>query len=385
MVARDVAKQGVRPSTAPDLRLISEDERLTWAEAIERWYRLSTLRPNTRAAYRGDLLQFGGFLESQGVTHPGDVRSAHVRGFLAAHKWADTTKRRKCDAISTFYNDLLEDEEPSVTRNPVTRNIRPPRRRTVRGPVPTAEETESLRRATRGPLESAVFAVFVGMGLRRAEVLSLTVGPWLHRDAEIVIVGKGGHERRVPTDAAREAVEAYLPVRSDTDSGALFIQERGKCRGQPVTEKVLWRMMRRWCKRAGVPDRSFTLHSLRRRFGTSLGQAGADLATIRDLLGHDSVETTDIYLHTDAGRMRAAVERLAGQRMSVNAPAQVGEGQREVQGGCGRVAMPEDALHRMQVAAAPQQEGRSGMPQTVGGRPWAIHASAGQRPSQQTG
>jgi integrase/recombinase XerD len=370
-------------STAPDLRLVSADARLTWDEAVAKFLRLSTgLRANTLVAYRSDLTQFGEFLADLGITHPGDVRAPHVRAFIAAHmEWADTTKRRKCDSIARFYNDLLESEEPSVRRNPVTKGIRPKRTRRVRKAVPTAEETEALRSATRGPLERALFEAFVGMGLRRGEVLSLTVQPFARCEPEIVVLGKGGHERRVPTDAARGAVEAYLPTRPDPDSHALFLQERGKHKGQPVTEKVLLTMLRRWCRRAGLADRGLTLHSLRHRFGTSLAERGVDMPTIRDLMGHDSVETTDIYVHSNADRMRSAVRCLVGQGVTGHAPAQIGEGQAEVERGCGRVTVPEDALDGVQVTPAPQQQRGAGVPQGMRGRSWSVDAGAGQRPS----
>lgn len=371
-----------RAAQTPDLRFVSAGAAMTptWGERVEDFLRRSpNLRDSTRAAYCSDLRIAGQYFASEfEITNPGDVTPYHVRAFATSQaERAVSTIRRRLDALSTFFAFLLDMPNPPITRNPVTKGTRPKRKpKPPREAMPT-EHFEALRSATRGPLEGAVFEVLAGMGLRGGEALALGVKDFEGERPAVWIVGKSQRAREVPVnETVREAVAAWTAERPPLTTNALFVRH-----GVPLTPKVLRTMFRRWTRRAGLLGQGYTPHDLRHHFATQLLLHGNDLETIAELMGHESVATLSIYLHSSGERKRAAVDSLRGQGVTGHTSAQVGEGQRQVDRRRGRVSVPEHALDAVQVAAAPQQERRAGVSEAVGRRPWAVQTGAGQRPS----
>ena len=302
----------------PPLRLVTSDVAALprWDGAVETFLtygrNVRHYSEQTVTAYRQDLATFCRFLREQfGGADPQAVTSAHVEDFLSWQpELAAATKCRRLDCISSLYKYLVRHE--LADRNPAEGVPRPKRACALPKWV-TPADAQALRDATKGPLERAAFEVLAGLGLRRAEVLGLRTNAFDWESGTVRIMGKGRRERGLPlAPHVRQAVEAYLRNRSGVDSDRLFITRRGV----PMTEKVLRAMFRRWCKRAGLADRGYTLHSLRHGFGTRLAMQGVDAPTIRDLMGHASIATTSRYLHSDADRKRQAVALLGGEGMA---------------------------------------------------------------------
>lgn len=166
--------------------------------------------------------------------------------------------------------------------------------------------------------DRAIAGLMLFCGLRAGEVLALRVkdvdigGRWLR------VFGKGARERRVPLDVdVAGMIQTYLLAeRPETTSPELFVVAKGPSRGQPLTAAGLRTVFRYHRHKAGVP--AGHPHALRHTFGTSLAEAGVDLAVMQALLGHAHIDTTARYVHLaptyvkaefDAARQRQRAER----------------------------------------------------------------------------
>jgi site-specific recombinase XerD len=179
-------------------------------------------------------------------------------------------------------------------------------------------EVIALVESLRSFRDRAIAGLMVFCGLRAGEVLGLHVkdvdigGRWLR------VWGKGARERRVPLDVdVAGMIQTYLLAeRPETTSTALFVVAKGTNRGRPLTAAGLRTIFRYHRQKSGVPDGH--PHALRHTFGTSLAEAGCDLAVMQALLGHAHIDTTARYVHLapthvkaefDAARQRQRAQR----------------------------------------------------------------------------
>ncbi len=164
--------------------------------------------------------------------------------------------------------------------------------------------------------DRAIVGLMLFCGLRSAEVLSLDV-----RDVDIgarwlFVMGKGGKERRVPLDVdVAGSIQTYLLAeRPETISTRLFIVAKGPTRGQPLTTAGLRRIFRYHGEITGITTAH--PHSLRHTFGTSLAEAGVDLAVIQALLGHAHIDTTARYIHLAPTYVKAEFDAACRRQRS---------------------------------------------------------------------
>lgn len=138
----------------------------------------------------------------------------------------------------------------------------------------------------------AILELLYASGIRRAEVSNINLADVNLRQRTIKIFGKGRKERVVLINkAATQAIEAYIAIRPRTNDEALFVGRGGK----RITPKHVWRIFREIYKVSKV-DQYATPHTLRHSFATHLVENGVDLETVRELLGHESLATTGVYL-----------------------------------------------------------------------------------------
>ncbi len=170
-------------------------------------------------------------------------------------------------------------------------------------------ETAALLGSFRTIRDRAIAGLMLFGGLRSAEVLGLGV-----RDIDVGrgwvrVVGKGDKERRVPLDRqVAGLIQAYLlGERPETTSTALFVVAKGPNRGRPLTLAGLRTIFRYHRQRAGVP--AGHPHALRHSFGTALAEAGIDLAVLKELMGHDHVDSAAAYIHLAPPHVRAAYDQ----------------------------------------------------------------------------
>jgi integrase len=146
-----------------------------------------------------------------------------------------------------------------------------------------------------------MLAILLGCGLRRSEVAALTLKHIQQRDNRwciVDLVGKHGRVRTVPMPTwVKVAVDAWTTAASITDGHVLRRITRGdKVRSEPMSEKVVWQLLRPYATAAGV--KGIAPHDLRRSCAKMCRAAGGELEQIQMLLGHSSVQTTERYLGT---------------------------------------------------------------------------------------
>ena len=148
-------------------------------------------------------------------------------------------------------------------------------------------------------------------GLRASELADLDIGAVELRLGTVRVLGKGNKERIVPLGRpALQAVARYLRdqrpslAREDQVSRRLFLSRTG----QPITRVVVWQIVKRHARRAGLRD--VHPHTLRHSFATHLLAGGADLRVVQELLGHSNIRTTQVYTHVDRTRLKEVLQRF---------------------------------------------------------------------------
>ena len=346
----------------------------------------------TITAYRGDLLGARGFCpflaDHCGITDPRDVVSAHIQDFLASLRdLANGTKGRRLRSISTWFKQYLVPRE-LVDEDP-TQGLKAPPNHPKEAVWVRPHDLQALRAATRGVLERALWEALGGLALRRSEVIGLQLTDFDRERRTVHVEGKGRQHRTLTANATVVAAfEAYLQERPPADSQTLFITSRGV----PMTPKVLRTMFRRWCRRAGLVDRKYTPHAVRHGVATLMDRRGVPIGTIRDFLGHENIATTNTYIHSDDEQMRQAADLLGeppfsdgpspSERVAADRVPEVPHCQAEVTGSRVEPRVPEEALQRVKVAPALEEERGAGVPEAVQHHARPVYPGTFQSPSQ---
>ncbi len=278
--------------------------------------------PTTVAAYAKDLAQFQEVLAGLGRTlaEPDKVERRHIQKFLAELHRRGVGKSsvgRKLSALRSFFRfcarmRLVSSIPTEGVHNPKTER---------RGPAfLNVDQAFALLEAEPAGAEGAggdsvtrtrdlcLAELLYGSGLRISEALNLDA-PRLPAGAEALrIRGKGGKERLAPlTDAAKSALAEWLAVRGQlAPSGepALFVGKRGK----RLQRREAQRILNRLCLQAGLPQ-DISPHGLRHSFATHLLEAGADLRSVQELMGHSRLSTTQRYTHLNLAHLTAVYDK----------------------------------------------------------------------------
>jgi integrase/recombinase XerD len=272
------------------------------------------LARNTLEAYRGDLLQFGRFLEERGLSAI-DVEGRDVSDFLAelaggngsGKPASPATVHRKAACLRSFFRHLRRE---GVRDSDPTASLTPPRRGRKLPQVLTRGEIELLLAQPKGTepaalRDRALLELMYACGLRASEAIGLEVGDLDLEDKILRARGKGSKERIVPFGGtAASAVRIYLErgrpaLVKGTAEPHLFVNFRGG----PLTRQGLYKIVRRHARSAGLEDR-LSPHTLRHTFATHLLAGGCDLRSVQEMLGHADVATTQLYTHLSSQRLK---------------------------------------------------------------------------------
>jgi len=275
----------------------------------------------TVEAYARDLQEFGGYLAGLQKTESPIGRlypqlkkaaTADIRRYImhlaSRRDYSPVSIRRKLSSIKAFYKYLVyagvrPDNPAAAVPGPSIESKMPHH-------LNTPEIEKLLRTSIAGKTEPqrlrdiAIMELLYAAGIRRAEVASINLSDVDLRNREILIHGKGKKQRKIIfNQSAQAAIESYLRVRSKSADDALFLGRGGK----RLTPKHIWRIFRDLYNVSNIKDPA-SPHTLRHSFATHLAENGMDLEAIRELLGHESLATTGVYLKMSMAHKRRAYD-----------------------------------------------------------------------------
>jgi len=278
------------------------------------------LSQHTLAAYERDLEDLRSFLaEYLGTPHWEwkEVDRLCLRSFMGACLRRGLSKRtiaRKLSAVRGFFGHLhLEDRVPS---NPARAVRAPKMEKRLPGHLTRSHveavfrlaESRAAENTLAGTRDLMILEILYGSGLRLSELHGVNLKDLDRGRGQLKVRGKGRKERIVPlTRKALAALGRYEPRRAEAlsrgggegDGDALLLNQRG---GR-LSRRSIQRAVRAYLERTAA-DQDLSVHSLRHSFATHLLDAGADLMAVKELLGHVSLSTTQIYTHTSRERLK---------------------------------------------------------------------------------
>lgn len=270
---------------------------------------------NTVEAYERDVKEFTSFVAARGIADATDVKNTEVVAYLLELKNAGksaATVNRKLASVRSFYRFLLEkgkiDEDP-------TNNIKSPRIPRKKLQYLTIEEIDKLLSAPddslRGKRDRAILELLYATGIRVTELIEANVEDINLRMGFITCAGEQSKARIIPMGRpARAAMEEYIYdvrdklLRDNKDDKALFLNYYG----QRITRQGLWKILKAYGENAGL-EHKLTPNIIRNSFAVHMIQNGADLKSLQELLGHEDVTATQIYLTVTENRIKDVYDK----------------------------------------------------------------------------
>lgn len=264
------------------------------------------MSPNTVEAYTSDV---EGFLTGRGL-EPAQVTTGDILDYLAAFdQISKRSQSRRLSSLRSFFDWLvMEGDRPDNPCDPIDS----PKLGRYLPEVLSVEEVSAIIESVdlskwTGKRDRAILEVLYGCGLRVSEAAGLRISHVYLDEGFVRVVGKGDKERLVPMgDMAVKAVRAYLEARPEPYSSQyediLFLNRFGK----GLSRVSLFNMVKRQAMAAGV-TKEISPHTFRHSFATHLIENGADLRVVQEMLGHESILTTEIYTHIDSSTWQRAI------------------------------------------------------------------------------
>ena len=276
-----------------------------------------SMSPNTVSAYSRDVAAFLEWADSlrrevRGTSLLAAITQEDIVGYMQSMPEKTVSKRSQARALSSlrsFFNWSVM--EGYLKGNPCD-GIDSPKLGRYLPAVLSVEEVGRIMDAVpldneTGLRDRAILEMLYGCGLRVSEASGMRISDLFFNDGFIRVVGKGDKERLVPIgDMARDAVCGYLDVRSRPSapqySDTLFLNRRGT----GLSRVSIFNHVKHYTMLAGI-DKEISPHTFRHSFATHLIENGADLRIVQEMLGHESIMTTEIYTHIDSSTWQASV------------------------------------------------------------------------------
>jgi integrase/recombinase XerD len=258
---------------------------------------------NTVMAYRRDLELYNEYLkQGRGI--------AGFYEFMRVHKLSTRSQARVISSLRTYFKFC----ESKGQTSPELRELRPPKVKVKLPKVLTLEEFNQLFAAAvvdesyKTARNQMTLLMLFGLGCRVTELIGMNLGDYNEAERSIRIIGKGNKERILPvTDSLALQLSHYLKeVRGHlikTSEDSILINDRGH---RPSRVDV-WRWLAAWSAKAGFAE-PVSPHRFRHGCATALLESGADLRSIQMLLGHASIQTTQIYTTVNTNTMTQAID-----------------------------------------------------------------------------
>lgn len=260
--------------------------------------------------YRGDLAEF---FESIGKKSLAEVDYLDIRRFLVSLKaqgYVKSSMSRKLACVRSFFKFL--NRENILTSNPAV-SVATPKRDKKLPHFLDLKEVEDLLNAPSGENEAelrdkAIMELLYSSGIRVGELRDINCDDVDVFSAVLRIRGKGKKERIVPIGSvALHAIEGYLEKRRGTKRGgerALFLNRNGT----RLTDRSVRRILLKYARKIAL-KKHVSPHVLRHSFATHMLDAGADLRSVQELLGHENLSTTQIYTHVTTKRLKEVYDK----------------------------------------------------------------------------
>ncbi len=286
---------------------------LTWERAkkdFETYLRLEkSLSVNSIDAYLRDVEKLASYLTETGIEkEPVEIDYEEIRNFIfwyGKNNENARTQSRTISGIKAFYRFLVLEGE--VENNPATL-IESPRIGFKIPQVLSEHEIENILGAIdlskhEGHRNKAIIETLYGCGLRVSELVNLKITDIHLKEKFIVVIGKGDKQRLVPMgEKAIQAILLYFEKRNTNrviDENIVFLNRRGR----KLTRAMIFTIIKESAQSAGI-KKNISPHTFRHSFATHLVEHGADLRAVQEMLGHESITTTEIYTHVDRTYLR---------------------------------------------------------------------------------
>jgi integrase/recombinase XerD len=285
-----------------------------WADAVKgfgSYLRIErSLSSNSVGAYLNDVRKLSDYIhETRNDANPSDLKYEDLSDFIAftagGHDSA-RTQARLISGIRSFCRYLLI--EKIITDDP-SALLESPRTGMKLPEVLSVKEIDMMVNAIdlstpEGHRNKAIIETMYSCGLRVSELVNMRLTDIHRSEGFVVVTGKGNKQRLVPVGSvALREIDNYLARRMTmpviTDQNILFLNRRGK----RLSRVMVFTVIKRLADAAGI-KKSISPHTLRHSFATHLVEGGADLRAVQEMLGHESITTTEIYTHIDRSYLR---------------------------------------------------------------------------------
>lgn len=289
----------------------------SYIKGFKLWLQLEkSLSDNSVAAYVRDIEKFTQYLQQNDPKKtPAEVELEDLRKFI---KWVrelgmtSTSQARIISGIKSFYRYCLLEK---ITEKDPSLLLEAPKLKRSLPDTLSYEEVDQILSVIdlskpEGTRNRAILEVMYGCGLRVSEVSALKISQ-LYMDVGFIrVIGKGEKERLVPigSNAIKhlkiylENVRSHMPVQNGFED-VVFLNRRGK----RISRVMIFLIIKELSAKAGIKKNIFP-HTLRHSFATHLVEGGADLRAVQEMLGHESITTTEIYTHLDKEFLRKTLE-----------------------------------------------------------------------------
>ncbi len=270
------------------------------------------LSANTVEAYNDDILKLLKYIADRHRC-PEEIEEADLHEFLATLYdlgISARTQARIISGIRSFFSFLkitgkVKDNPAALLKMPKLGKHFPD--------ILTVEEIDAMEAAIdvstyEGCRNRAIVEVMYSCGLRVSEVVSLRISNLFLQEEYIMVEGKGSKQRLVPiSETAITLIRDYLAIRGDVNvksdaEDILFLNRRGS----GMSRVMIFYIVKDLCEQCGI-HKNISPHSLRHSFATHMLEGGANIRAIQQLLGHESISTTEIYVHIDCSYLRREV------------------------------------------------------------------------------
>jgi integrase/recombinase XerD len=289
-----------------------------YKKGFRAWLQLEkSLSSHSVEAYAADLEKLTQFMLANGLEKtPEAIEAEDLESFV---KWVSqlgmmpASQARIISGLRQFYKYCMAEE---ITRNDPTALLESPKMKRALPDVLSFGEIEQMINAIEmdkpeGGRNKASLETMYSCGLRVSETIGLKIS-CLYADAGFVrVIGKGDKERLVPIGQTaikyinlyREHIRIHIPVKPGSED-ILFLNRRGAA----LSRVMIFLIIKELARKAGI-IKNISPHTFRHSFATHLVEGGADLRAVQEMLGHESITTTEIYTHLDRGFLRKTLEK----------------------------------------------------------------------------